>query len=198
MDEERLNQDGEHESLKEEKPEITWEEVEQGLYKDKTPQPRGEYHEQTAAQNNMYQQNTYGQNAYGQNAYQQTYGAPQQPREDQGFGIASLVLGIVSLVLFCTCFNFLTGILAIVFGIVQLTKTGSKKGMAIAGIIMSAVSFVVAIVFWIILLLSSDFQESFERAYRNGLNDDYYSEYNFPDFYNDYYDDYDSHHDGTF
>lgn len=193
MDEERLNQDGEQESLKEEKPEITWEEVEQGLYKDNTPQPRGEYHEQTAAQNNMYQQNT-----YGQNAYQQTYGTPQQPREDQGFGIASLVLGVASLVLFCSCINFLTGILAIVFGIIQLTKTGSKKGMAIAGIIMSAVSFVVAIVFWIILLLSSDFQESFERAYRNGLNDDYYSEYNFPDFYNDYYDDNDSHHDGTF
>ena len=33
-----------------------------------------------------------------------------------GFGIASLVLGIISLLLFCTCINIPLAILAIVFG----------------------------------------------------------------------------------
>lgn len=47
--------------------------------------------------------------------------------ESIGFGIASLVLGILSLLLFCTCINWLTGILAIIFGIIQIVKS-EKRG----------------------------------------------------------------------
>ena len=56
-----------------------------------------------------------------------------------GFGIASMVLGIISLLCFCTCINIIPAILAIVFGIIQI-MTREHKGMAIAGIVTGALS----------------------------------------------------------
>lgn len=54
-------------------------------------------------------------------------GMPQQKQkgDGRGYGIASLILGIVSVLLFCTCINWVTGILAIIFGIIQITKIRS-------------------------------------------------------------------------
>lgn len=63
-----------------------------------------------------------------------------------GFGIASLVLGIVSIVVCCIWYiSIPAGILAIVFGIMQIVKN-EKRGMAIAGIICSAVGVIASIV----------------------------------------------------
>jgi DNA-directed RNA polymerase subunit RPC12/RpoP len=65
-----------------------------------------------------------------------------------GFCVASLVLGIISLPAFCTV---IPNVLAIIFGIVgynQVTKSGVEgggKGMAIAGIICGSVSSVFAL-----------------------------------------------------
>jgi DNA-directed RNA polymerase subunit RPC12/RpoP len=65
-----------------------------------------------------------------------------------GFCVASLVLGIISLPAFCTV---IPNILAIIFGIVgynQVTKSGVEgggKGMAIAGIICGSISSVIAL-----------------------------------------------------
>ena len=50
----------------------------------------------------------------------------KQKGDGRGYGIASLILGIVSVLLFCTCINWVTGILAIIFGIIQITKIRSK------------------------------------------------------------------------
>ncbi len=65
-----------------------------------------------------------------------------------GFCVASLVLGIISIPAFCT---IITPILAIVFGIiglVQLSQSGTEgggRGMAIAGIICGAIGGVIAL-----------------------------------------------------
>lgn len=64
--------------------------------------------------------------------------------EQKGFAIASLVLGILSLVLCCVYGGFL-GILGLIFGIVSLVKKESKMGMAIAGIITSSFGLVYGI-----------------------------------------------------
>lgn len=68
---------------------------------------------------------------------------PQQPapEEKKGFAIASLVLGICSIVLMCCCCtNVITAPISIVLGIISLATHRGGKGMSIAGIILSALS----------------------------------------------------------
>jgi len=61
-----------------------------------------------------------------------------------GFAIASLVLGILSLIL-CCCFglNFVIAIPALILGTIALAKRYSGKGMAIAGIIISGIAILI-------------------------------------------------------
>ena len=154
-------------------------EVRQGIYQEGGVQRQGEYRESADAAGGVYEQSQY------QQPYPYT-----EPAPSQGFGVASLVLGIVSLVLFCTCVNVLLAVIAIIFGIVQLAKPQAKKGMAVAGIITSAVSLVLFVIFVISFLLSADFQEGFQRGLRNGLGEDFYYNYSVPN--DDWYDDYDT------
>lgn len=96
----------------------------------------------------------YGQTAYQQayqseqsqpNAYQQAYyGQTQAKGTGTGFGIASLVLGILSVFTFACCINYILAVLAIIFGIVQIVKN-EKKGLAIGGIITAVISIVLGI-----------------------------------------------------
>ncbi len=73
-----------------------------------------------------------------------------------GFAIASLVLGVFSLVFFCTCFNVMTAVLAIIFGIIHLVSYEENgKGMAIGGIVTAGLSIVFTVVFWALILTSS-------------------------------------------
>lgn len=100
--------------------------------------------------NNVDNQETYNTNG---NGYQYYYEQPEPKKEGSGFGIASLVLGIVSLLLFCTCLNWITGILAIIFGIIQIVNY-RERGLAIGGIVTAALSLVFGIVFWIFMFYS--------------------------------------------
>lgn len=59
-----------------------------------------------------------------------------------------MVLGIASVLLFCTCFNIVTAILAVVFGIIQLVKNKNKV-FAIVGISTAAVSIILTVIFWV-------------------------------------------------
>ena len=124
------------------------------------------------------------------------YGYAGQGRTDSnGMGIASMILGIISLLLFCTCINWITAILAIIFGIIQLTR-GKEKGFAVAGIVTAAISLVFSLVLYGCLaagmsragLSYDDFYDSYYDSYY----DDYYNDYY--DYYNDYYDDYDDYY----
>lgn len=95
------------------------------------------------AYSSPYQQNSTNQS---QNLY---YGQAMQGKGDSiGFGVASMVLGILSIFTFFCCVNYIFAILAIIFGIVQLVKS-TKKGMAITGIITAAISIIISIVFWV-------------------------------------------------
>lgn len=134
-------------------------------------------------QENPYQQNGYQQyNQYGQYQQQTPYGSPHQSGQPYGptgkkigtgFGIASLVLGIISLVLFCTCLNVVTAILAIIFGIIQIVSY-EKKGMAIAGIITSGLSILFCAIFWVAIFGNADFQRMMDDP--NSIQD-YLEEY---------------------
>jgi len=71
--------------------------------------------------------------------------APAPARNGNGFAIASLVLGILSL---CGSWVFWCGGLMSVIGIVlgTLGLNSKGKGMAIAGIILSALGLIIAII----------------------------------------------------
>ncbi len=128
-----------------------------------------------------YGQNTgnYGQfgGGYGQN---NGYGGGNDKRDaDNGFGIAAMILGILSLLLFCTCLNWVTGILAIIFAIIQLVR-GGQRAYPIVAIITAGVSFLLCIVTYLFFSFSSLNDSSYK-------NYPYYY-YNSYDSYSDYYD----------
>ena len=70
-------------------------------------------------------------------------------------GVASLVLGIISFIIgfipFCGSIALVPAIVGIILGIVDLvqkSKNNEKKGMAIAGLVLSAIATVI-IIFWV-------------------------------------------------
>lgn len=75
-------------------------------------------------------------------------GSPfQEPAEtSKGFGIASLVLSIISLLTCCCGLGSLFAILGIIFGCIQEKDAyGKKPGQAVAGIIISIISLILSI-----------------------------------------------------
>lgn len=72
-------------------------------------------------------------------------------RKTNGFAIASLIFGILS---FMPFFNYFSQILAIVFGIIgyKRTKKGyGGKGLAIAGITLGIISFLLIVLAAIVM-----------------------------------------------
>lgn len=111
-------------------------------------QPQGGYQ-----QYNGYQpQGQYNPGAYDNGMNQQMY---NRSEPTPGFSIASMVFGILSLILFC-CLNkwdLIVCIPAIVLGIIGLNKEPNGKGFAIAGIITGAIALLLTIVFIISLIV---------------------------------------------
>lgn len=88
----------------------------------------------------------------------------QEQKSKKGFCIAALVLGIISLVLFCMWYiSIPCGILAVIFGITGIKST--DKGMAIAGLVTGAItlSIMSIIISWIMTIaIAIGFSEEFE------------------------------------
>lgn len=64
-----------------------------------------------------------------------------------GISITSVVLGIVSIIIFCCFhqFSFIFGIIGLILGIVSIKNGYQGRGLAIAGIVTSSVSLVLVI-----------------------------------------------------
>lgn len=69
--------------------------------------------------------------------------------KQSGFGIASLILGIVGLVFSCFIVGIIPAFLGLIFAIIALCQKNTKNGMAIAGLICS----IIGIVFSAIIIL---------------------------------------------
>ncbi len=68
--------------------------------------------------------------------------------ESKGLSIAAMVLGIVSVVLYCFVYiSIPCSILAIIFGFVGKNK--GAKGMAIAGIVLGIIALALYILTWL-------------------------------------------------
>ena len=66
----------------------------------------------------------------------------QMNNQNRGFSVASLVLGIISIV--CCCLTYLAlgmAVLAIIFAIVSKMKNDRFDGMAIAGLVCGIIGF---------------------------------------------------------
>lgn len=124
-----------------------------------------------SAEYNYGQSNGSTEYNYGQPAGR--YGSNKS--ESEGFGIASLVLGIITVLLFCTCISWITGILAIIFGIIQLVK-GNKKGMAIVGLITGGIGFIVSVILYILIFFTSLGSYSNYDDIYNHIYDDIYDD----------------------
>lgn len=81
------------------------------------------------------------------NDYYNQYGNDMQP-QGKGKAIAALVLGIVAIVFSCCCtyIGIICGVLAVIFGILEIKKNGEGKGMAIAGTICGGIGAVIGLV----------------------------------------------------
>ncbi len=77
----------------------------------------------------------------------------EEPKQEKkGFCIASLVLGIVTLIFFCLWYiSIPCGILAIIFGILGIKST--SKGMAIAGLITGSIGLLISTLIVIFLFI---------------------------------------------
>ena len=97
----------------------------------------------------------------------------EEPAKDKkGFSIASLVLGIVAIVLCCLWYiSIPCGILAIVFGILGIKS--SKKGMSIAGLTTGGIGLFISIVILFIIIVLG-----ITLGITEGIDDsDYYNKY---------------------
>ena len=102
------------------------------------------------------------ENPYGTSS-ENPYGGGENP--GTGFGVASLVLGIISVVFFCSCLTYITAPLAIIFGIVQLVRSKKGKGLAVAGLITGIISLVACIAFWVALTGNTALSDSILNEY---------------------------------
>lgn len=148
--------------------------------------------------NNMNEKGYVDNQAYTDNTYNQyaTY-QPAAAQPGKGLGIASMVLGILALLitLISCCFapllilSGIMGLVSIILGIMAIAKKRGK-GMGIAGLICSIVGLFLAIG---IIAMSALGVGIFGAAMNEAMEDyeDYYYDYDYYDDYDYYYDDYD-------
>lgn len=115
--------------------------------------------------------------------YQPQMNQPNDSKDN--IALAGMILGIISIV--CCCGSLPVAIVGIILSIIGL-KSVNRKGMAIAGVICSAVSIVASVVMIIAMLSSDDFQQAFQEGFEQGMSEAY-EDYD-DDFDDDDFDEY--------
>ncbi|MBQ7338088.1 MAG: DUF4190 domain-containing protein [Clostridia bacterium] len=136
---------------------------------------------------NTTEQQDYTQKSDFDMGTRQTYDfTPPSKPEPNGYAIASLILGIVSIVLCCcSCISIVTSILAIVFAI--LSRQGQPmQGNAMGGMICGIISLVITFVSVVFMLFSIAETNTEDLMDIYGEYSNIYGTYE-EDFNNDYY-----------
>ena len=114
-------------------------------------------------------------------------------------GVASLVLGIISLLTswipFVCFFAFILAVIGLILGIVDSVKKSKandrKKGISIAGLIISAIAIPIIIIMSFVsigILIAIIEDSNYNYDYYNDYYD--YYDYDYNDYYDDWYDAY--------
>ena len=160
------------------------------------------YQNQNNSQQNGYENSNagayYGQNQYNQpnqnqgqfyggpydmhnNGYNPQQNVPQRPYST-GFGVTSLILGIASIVLFWSGLNIVAGILAIIFGAIQLGKNkqfaNTTNGVSIGGIVCGIIGIFLSVIFYTVLVLGI-FRSGLAGIIKNEIKDNGGYEYKY-------------------
>ncbi len=115
-------------------------------------------------------------------AYQNYYRNAGPARNEKGkkignsMGMTSLVLGVISLLCFLTTLNLFTGLLAVIFGIIQLVSYDQKKA-AIIGIACAAVSVVLTFGSYGAILSNDNLAAMVQQSMENGTLQDEVQDY---------------------
>lgn len=125
--------------------------------------------QQVQMQSTTYQNPTYAPTGQLQQVPQpmqtapgHAYAVPRQP--SNGLSIASMVTGIVSILLFWTVIlSIPLSVMALIFGLIGKGK--GSKGMAMAGIITGVVGLLLTIVLIVFALATEDIQEPAESGF---------------------------------
>lgn len=117
-------------------------------------------HPQGGYQQSSYPQGGYQQGGYGQGGYPQGAGDQHRPLRN-GFGIAALVLGILSIPAGFVVVGIVFGIAAVVFGFLGRGRVkrgeANNGGLAIAGVVTGILGILIgigALVFFVFLVKS--------------------------------------------
>ena len=86
------------------------------------------------------------------NVPNQGYAANAVPPKTGGLAVGSLVCGIISLIGFWSFITLIAAIVGVVLGAVNNARDNPNKGMAVAGIILNIIGFLLTIFFIVILM----------------------------------------------
>ena len=151
----------------------TFGEINQGGYAQNNPYGQNHQYGQSKAQGD-YAQNDYGQNAQQTSQDSSFYTAPRQ--DNNGFGIASMVLGILALIFTCGCLNIPLAILSIIFAIIHINRKTGSVGFAIAGLVTSTISVILMVImvvlFWVVGTGTSSWMYADTMPFEYFMDDD--------------------------
>ncbi|MDF2543982.1 MAG: hypothetical protein K0S47_3700 [Herbinix sp.] len=137
----------------------------------------GNDNNQQPVQQGNQQPYQYQQPGNQQPGYQQypNYQQEEPPKKNSGMAIASMVIGICSIVLCCVWYLALpASIVGLVLGILSIRGKKSGRGMAIAGIILCSLGIVIALLLGITVLVVGNSINPYElEEYFNSLGYDY-------------------------
>ncbi len=94
------------------------------------------------------------QNDFAGGAYQGPVVINQLEKKKDGPAVTALVLGILGIV-FCWCMviPLIISLIGLILGIVSLVRTGQHSGVALAGVITSAIGLVLSFAFLLFLFI---------------------------------------------
>lgn len=121
------------------------------------------------------QQSTADSSSYPYNNYYSTPNTPLTNNNSNGFGIASLILGICSIAI-CCCYGVgaIPAIIGLILGILQNKK--NANGIATAGIVLGIIGILLNVVWliYMIIFLSEDGLQDFVNEFSS--NYEYYED----------------------
>lgn len=110
-----------------------------------------------------YQQTSYNQPTYSAEPYPPQSSTP-------GLSIAGMICGILSLLTCCFYYIGLPlAVLGLIFSIIGMKRNANGKGMAVAGIVTSAITLAIIVIMLIIVLVAANSSPYFYYEFENWL-----------------------------